>query len=60
ADLDEPGSPLLLVPPPESYDFHTDTYDGTHPNETGEHKIAGAFAEAMWRAWDLGGPYGVA
>ncbi|MDT0397366.1 GDSL-type esterase/lipase family protein [Streptomyces sp. DSM 41636] len=57
ADLDDPASPLLLVPPPPSYDFHTDTYDGTHPNETGEHKIAGAFAEAMWREWDLGGPY---
>lgn len=60
ADLDEPGCPLLLVPPPPSYDFHTDTYDGTHPNETGEHKIAAAFAEAMWREWDLGGPYEVA
>ncbi|MEZ3177223.1 hypothetical protein KYY02_00410 [Streptomyces pimonensis] len=57
ADLDEAGSPLLLVPPPASYDFHTDTYDGTHPNESGEHKIAGAFAEAMWRGWGLGGPY---
>lgn len=56
-DLDDPVSPLLLVPPPPAYDFHTDTYDGTHPNETGEHKIAGAFAEAMWREWDLGGPY---
>jgi hypothetical protein len=60
ADLDEPGSSLLLVPPPASYDFHTDTYDGTHPNESGEHRIAGAFAEAMWRGWGLGGPYGAA
>ncbi|MET9153349.1 SGNH/GDSL hydrolase family protein [Streptomyces griseoflavus] len=58
ADLDEPGSPLLLVPPPQSYDFHTDTYDGTHPNEAGEHKLAAAFAEAMWHGWGLGGPYG--
>lgn len=57
ADLDEPGSSLLLVPPPASYDFHTDTYDGTHPNESGEHRIAEAFAEAMWREWGLGGPY---
>ncbi|MFE2278816.1 GDSL-type esterase/lipase family protein [Streptomyces sp. NPDC059454] len=56
-DLDEPGSPLLLVPPPASYDFHTDTYDGTHPDESGEHRIAGAFAGAMWRGWGLGGPY---
>ncbi|WP_184763860.1 SGNH/GDSL hydrolase family protein [Streptomyces griseoloalbus] len=57
-DLDEPGSSLLLVPPPPSYDFHTDTYDGTHPNESGEHKIAAAFAEALRQGWDLGGPYG--
>ncbi|MFH8452598.1 GDSL-type esterase/lipase family protein [Streptomyces fungicidicus] len=56
-DLDAPDSPLLLVPPPPSYDFHTDTYDGTHPNETGEHKIAKAFAEALWREWGLGGRY---
>ncbi|MFI1419647.1 SGNH/GDSL hydrolase family protein [Streptomyces sp. NPDC020731] len=59
ADLDGPDSPLLFVPPPASYDFRTDTYDGTHPNESGEHKIAGAFAEAMWRGWGLGGPYEV-
>ncbi|WP_053914038.1 GDSL-type esterase/lipase family protein [Streptomyces sp. TP-A0875] len=55
--LDEPRSPLLLVPPPPSYDFHADTYDGTHPNERGEHKIAEAFAQAMWEHWDLGAPY---
>ncbi|MFC9888898.1 SGNH/GDSL hydrolase family protein [Streptomyces pilosus] len=60
ADLDAPRSPLMLVPPPRSYDFHTDTYDGTHPNETGEHKIAAAFAEALWQEWELGGPYGAA
>lgn len=57
ADLDTAASPLLLVPPPATYDFHVDTYDGTHPNESGEHKIAGAFAEAMWQEWSLGGPY---
>ncbi|MDT0613774.1 GDSL-type esterase/lipase family protein [Streptomyces lancefieldiae] len=57
ADLDEPGSSLLLVPPPAAYDFHTDTYDGTHPNESGEHRIAGAFADAMDEEWGLGAPY---
>ncbi|ANB07015.1 hypothetical protein SAM40697_3057 [Streptomyces ambofaciens] len=60
ADLDEPDSPLLLVPPPASYDFHTDTYDGTHPTESGEHGIAGAFADAIHEAWGLGGPYSAA
>ncbi|MFE0800736.1 GDSL-type esterase/lipase family protein [Streptomyces sp. NPDC058812] len=57
ADLDDPRSSLLLVPPPASYDFHVDTYDGTHPNESGEHRIAEAFAEAMDEEWGLGGPY---
>ncbi|GAB2881152.1 GDSL-type esterase/lipase family protein [Streptomyces deserti] len=57
ADLDEPVSPLLLASPPGSYDIHTDTYDGTHPNASGEHKIAAAFADAMHQAWDVGEPY---
>ncbi|CAL9496406.1 hypothetical protein SUDANB6_03355 [Streptomyces sp. enrichment culture] len=58
ADLDETSSSLVLASPPPSYDIHTDTYDGTHPNESGEHKIAAAFAEAMHEAWGLGAPYG--
>jgi hypothetical protein len=57
ADLDEPRSPLLLASPPPSYDIHRDTYDGTHPNASGEHKIAEAFADAMYQAWGLGEPY---
>ncbi|GHJ39910.1 SGNH/GDSL hydrolase family protein [Streptomyces sp. TS71-3] len=57
ANLDRPASPLLAASPPESYDVHRDTYDGTHPNASGEHKLAAAFAEAMHQAWDLGGPY---
>ncbi|MFF4957438.1 SGNH/GDSL hydrolase family protein [Streptomyces sp. NPDC001222] len=57
ADLDEPGSPILLASPPPSYDIHRDTYDGTHPNANGEHKIAGAFAEAMYQGWGVAGPY---
>lgn len=57
ADLDEPRSPLLLASTPPSYDLDFDTYDGTHPNASGEHKIAEGFAEAMYQAWDLGEPY---
>ncbi|MFM9607973.1 GDSL-type esterase/lipase family protein [Streptomyces niveiscabiei] len=57
ADLDEPGSPLLLASIPPRYDIDTDTYDGTHPNANGEHKLAEAFAEAMYQGWGLGGPY---
>jgi lysophospholipase L1-like esterase len=58
ADLDEHSSPLVLAPPPPSYDIHADTYDGTHPGPSGEHKIAAAFADAMHEAWGLGAPYG--
>ncbi|MFI1765446.1 SGNH/GDSL hydrolase family protein [Streptomyces sp. NPDC020800] len=57
ADLDEPRSPILLASPPESYDIGADTYDGTHPNASGEHRIAGAFAGAMWEAWGFGQAY---
>ncbi|CAL9479109.1 hypothetical protein SUDANB96_03020 [Streptomyces sp. enrichment culture] len=57
ADLDDPASPLLLASVPDSYALHHDTYDGTHPNAAGEHKLAAAFAEAMWQAWGLGAPY---
>lgn len=56
ADLDTAASSLLLASPPAAYDIHLDTYDGTHPNEHGERKLAAAFAGAMWEAWDLGGP----
>ncbi|WP_097866371.1 GDSL-type esterase/lipase family protein [Streptomyces sp. rh34] len=59
ADLDEPSSPLLLASHPTAYDIRTDTYDGTHPGPTGEHKLAAAFADAMHQAWELGGPYAV-
>ncbi|MFJ3337113.1 SGNH/GDSL hydrolase family protein [Streptomyces sp. NPDC086766] len=58
ADLDEPRSPLLLASPPEAYDIHADTYDGTHPNASGEHRLAQAFADAMHQAWGWGGEYG--
>lgn len=57
ADLDEPRSPLLLASPPPSYDIHLDTYDGTHPNASGEHKMAAAFADALHQAWGVGEPY---
>ncbi|WP_190220076.1 GDSL-type esterase/lipase family protein [Streptomyces griseosporeus] len=57
ADLDEPRSPLLLASTPDGWDIDGDTYDGTHPNASGERRIAGAFADAMHQAWGLGGAY---
>ncbi|MFF4589098.1 GDSL-type esterase/lipase family protein [Streptomyces sp. NPDC001388] len=57
ADLDEPASPILMASVPAGWDIHTDTYDGTHPDDSGEHKLAAAFAEAMHQGWGLGGEY---
>ncbi|MFI5807269.1 GDSL-type esterase/lipase family protein [Streptomyces sp. NPDC051561] len=57
AERDEPRSPLLLATPHPTYDLRTDTYDGTHPGPTGEHKLAASFADALHQAWNLGGPY---
>ncbi|MEU1511939.1 GDSL-type esterase/lipase family protein [Streptomyces sp. NPDC005811] len=57
ADLDEPASPILLASVPGDWDLHTDTYDGTHPNARGEHRLAAAFAEAMHQGWGLGDVY---
>ncbi|MFH8286156.1 SGNH/GDSL hydrolase family protein [Streptomyces antibioticus] len=57
ADLDTPASPILLASVPDTWDLHTDTYDGTHPNASGEHKLAAAFATAMHQGWGVGGEY---
>ncbi|MGW2276581.1 GDSL-type esterase/lipase family protein [Streptomyces sp. NPDC001770] len=57
ADLSTSGSPVLLTAHPSGYDIHTDTYDGTHPGPSGEHKLAAAFADALHGAWSIGGRY---
>jgi hypothetical protein len=57
ADHDSPASPLLMASRPPGYDILLDTYDGTHPNASGEHKLAAAFADAMHEAWGVGAPY---
>ncbi|MFD0269817.1 GDSL-type esterase/lipase family protein [Streptomyces sp. NPDC127106] len=57
ADLSTDASPVLLGARPASYDIHRDTYDGTHPNASGEHRLAGEFAAVLHQAWGIGGPY---
>jgi len=58
ADLATPESPLLLAGELPEWDLLADTYDGTHPNERGEHKIAAVFAETLHTGLGLGRPYG--
>ncbi|MFJ6798189.1 GDSL-type esterase/lipase family protein [Streptomyces sp. NPDC091268] len=57
ADLSTPASPVLLAARPDAYEIHRDTYDGTHPNAAGEHRLAGEFAAVLHQAWGIGGPY---
>ncbi|MFE3606771.1 GDSL-type esterase/lipase family protein [Streptomyces goshikiensis] len=57
ADLSTDASPILLGARPSSYEIHHDTYDGTHPNASGEHRIAGEFASVLHQAWGIGAPY---
>ncbi|MGW0364279.1 GDSL-type esterase/lipase family protein [Streptomyces sp. NPDC002990] len=57
ADLSTPASPLLLAARPASYEIRHDTYDGTHPNASGEHRLAGEFAAVLHQAWGIGGAY---
>lgn len=58
ADLSTPGSPLRLTGDLPQWDLLADTYDGTHPSERGEHKIAATFADTLWTAFGVGGAYG--
>lgn len=57
ADLSTPASPILLAARPQGYELGQDTYDGTHPNASGEHRLAAEFASALHQAWSIGGPY---
>lgn len=41
----------------ESWDVKADTYDGTHPNDGGEIKIAAGFADALSENFGLGTGY---
>lgn len=57
AELSTPSSPLVLTGGLPEWDLLADTYDGTHPSERGEHKIAAVFAEALY-GLGVGGRYG--
>ena len=58
-ELSTAGSPVVAfdLARAESWDVATDTYDGTHPNDGGELKIAAGFADALSRAFGMGPGY---
>lgn len=57
AEATTPESPVTLVAVHEGFDAETDTYDGAHPNEAGEAKLAAAFTPAIVAALgDAGAP----
>lgn len=59
ADMSTKQSPVVSLDMAggESWDASADTYDGTHPNERGELKIAAAFADALAREYGIGPPH---
>ncbi|MQA93664.1 MAG: hypothetical protein GEV11_03160 [Streptosporangiales bacterium] len=59
AELGTARSPLVTAALTDAYDIDADTYDGTHPNESGEHKIAAMFADALCHGLGIGAPYPV-
>ncbi|QVQ53496.1 GDSL family lipase [Spiractinospora alimapuensis] len=54
-----PESPIAVVDIAGEHGFtaENDTYDGTHPNDEGEMRIAAAFADVLAAEFDLGEPY---
>ena len=43
----QPNSPVIVIDHPSVFDPSTDTYDGVHPNNSGEMKMAGQFYNAL-------------
>ncbi|MFE9245303.1 SGNH/GDSL hydrolase family protein [Nocardiopsis sp. NPDC006938] len=56
ADLSTAESPVASfdLSAAEGWDPYADTYDGTHPNDDGEVRIAAGFADALSREFGLG------
>ncbi|MCF8367941.1 MAG: SGNH/GDSL hydrolase family protein [Bacteroidales bacterium] len=54
-DLDDPNSPILIVDQFDGFDAALDTYDGVHPNETGEDKMALKWRDAILSVMNTNG-----
>jgi len=46
-DLADPNSPIIIVDQFDGFDASNDTFDGVHPNETGEEKMAQKWRDAI-------------
>ncbi len=57
ADLNTSGSRVVIATPDVGWYPEYYTWDGTHPNSTGEIRIAAAFADAL-AGLGIGSPYG--
>jgi lysophospholipase L1-like esterase len=57
AQLSTAASPIAVANTDGGYDPAVDTWDGTHPNATGEQKIAAGFADRLASAFALGAAY---
>jgi hypothetical protein len=51
ADLTTGTSPVVVVDQATGFDANSDTFDGIHPNETGEQKMATKWFEALEANW---------
>lgn len=54
ADLDTPESPVLVVNQARGFDATTDTYDGVHPDRSGEKKMSRRWLESLRQFLDQG------
>ncbi|XVV08552.1 GDSL-type esterase/lipase family protein [Actinoplanes sp. CA-131856] len=57
ASVSTAASPVALADIASSYQWQFDAYDGLHPNGSGEHKIAKAFATVLSGTFGVGGPF---
>ena len=48
-EMNMPLSPVIVVDQNSGFDVDADTFDGTHPNESGEEKLAAKWFEAIQR-----------
>jgi hypothetical protein len=56
SELGSARSPIVIADTDEGYDSTLDSYNGVHPNASGEQRIAAAFSDALSAALHIGAP----